>query len=178
LHPTDLTSPARGGNRAGRYGPRAAALALAGPTGASSRRAATHVALLAGAALLAASALIHLYLWADGYRHIATIGPLFLAQAIVGLCLAVLLVAYPRVASAAAAGAYLVATIGAFTLSASVGLFGFQDRLDAPWARNALVVEVAGLVCLAIGAALPLQPARSPDYHRRRAQGTRERNEP
>jgi hypothetical protein len=155
-----------------------AELALASPTGASSRRAATHVALLAGAALVAATALIHLYLWADGYRHIATIGPLFLAQAIVGLCLAVVLVAYPCVASAAAGGAYLVATLGAFTLSASVGLFGFQDRLDAPWASDALVVEVAGLVCLAIGAALQVQPARGPDHHRRRPEGTRERSEP
>jgi hypothetical protein len=137
--------------------PRVAALALAGPSGAPARRAATNVALLAGAAVIAGSALIHLYLWADGYRHVTTIGPLFLAQGIAGLVLAALLVAYPRVATAAAGTGYLLATIGGFALSASVGLFGFQDTLDAPWAASALLIELAGVVCLVVGAALPLR---------------------
>jgi hypothetical protein len=165
MHPPELvTSPRRNARRAQArplLAPRGlAGLAVAGPTGAPARRAATNVALLAGAALLAASGLIHLYLWADGYRNIATIGPLFLAQGIVGLILAVLLVAFPRVATAAAGSGYLLATIVAFTLSASGGLFGFQDRLDAPWATNALLVEIAGLVFLIVGGALPLR-ARS-----------------
>jgi hypothetical protein len=161
MHPTEPVTSARRNPRGGYARPlgaprHLAELALAGPTGAPARRAATNVALTAGAALLAASGLIHLYLWADGYRNIATIGPLFLVQGIVGLILAVLLVAFPRVVTAAAGSGYLLATIAAFALSASGGLFGFQDTLDAPWATNALLVEIAGLALLIAGGALPI----------------------
>jgi hypothetical protein len=120
----------------------------------SAQRLAASSAMLIGAAIVAASGLIHLYLWADGYKHITTIGPLFFAQAIAGLVLAVLLVAYPRMLAAAAGVAYLIATIGAFALSATVGLFGFMDTLDAPWSTTSLVVESAGIALLAIGGAL------------------------
>jgi hypothetical protein len=110
--------------------------------------------LLIGTVLVAASGLIHVYLWADGYRNIATIGSLFFAQGMAGLVLAVVLVAYPRVWAAAVAVAYLVATAIAFALSATWGLFGFMDRLDAPWAGTSLIVECAGIVCLVVGGAL------------------------
>ncbi len=161
MQPTEVVTSARRNARGARSRPFVAPgglarLAFAGPTGAPARRAATDAALLAGAALLAASGLIHLYLWANGYRNIATIGPLFLAQGIVGLILAVLLVAFPRVATAAAGTGFLLATIAAFTLSASGGLFGFQDTLDAPWATGALLVEIAGLASLVVGGALPI----------------------
>ena len=120
----------------------------------STQRLAASSALLIGAAFVAASALIHLYLWADGYKHITTIGPLFLVQAIAGLVLAVILVAYPRMVAAAAGVVYLIATIGAFALSATVGLFGFMDTLDAPRSSTSLIVECAGIALLAIGGAL------------------------
>ena len=161
MGPTELlASPPDADRRSIATQSRVADLAFTGPAGAPAVRAATNVALLAGAALVAGSGLIHLYLWADGYRHIATIGPLFLAQGIVGLVLAVLLVAYPRVGVAAAAAGYLLATLAAFTVSAAVGLFGFQDTLDAPWAANALLVETAGLACLVVGVVLPLRARR------------------
>ncbi len=145
MHPTELVAPTS----------RATRRAARGRTGARSRRTVTNVALLVGTALVAASALIHLYLWADGYRRISTIGPLFLAQGIAGLALAVVLVAYPRVVTAAAGLIYALATLVAFAISASGGLFGFQDKLDAPWAANALVIEIAALLFLLVGAALP-----------------------
>ncbi|HEV3452123.1 MAG TPA: hypothetical protein VG869_13105, partial [Acidimicrobiia bacterium] len=94
------TGPARA-RRAHHREPVLVALAVAGPSGPAARRVATNVALLAGAGLVAASALIHLYLWADGYRQVTTIGPLFLAQGVVGLALAVLLIAYPKAVAAA-----------------------------------------------------------------------------
>ncbi len=120
----------------------------------SAQRLAASSALLIGAGFVVASGLIHLYLWADGYKHITTIGPLFLAQAVAGLVLAVILVAYPRTLAAAGGVAYLLATIGAFALSATVGLFGFMDTLDAPWASPSLIVESAGIALFAIGGAL------------------------
>ncbi len=124
------------------------------PVGISARDAAAGAALLVGAALVAASALIHLYLWADGYRNIATIGPLFLVQGMTGLAVAVLLVAYPRLAAAGVGISYLGATALAFAVSATQGLFGFMDKLDAPWAGTSLVIECAGIVLLAAGGAL------------------------
>ena len=41
-----------------------------------------NIIALAGAALLVWSGVIHLQLWADGYRSISVIGPLFLVQGV------------------------------------------------------------------------------------------------
>ncbi|MFE9446268.1 hypothetical protein ACFYO2_46955 [Streptomyces sp. NPDC006602] len=46
----------------------------------TNRAAARLVLRLAGAGLTAAMAAIHLSLWAEGYRDLATIGPLFLTR--------------------------------------------------------------------------------------------------
>ena len=51
---------------------------------------------LAGAALLIWSAVIHLHLWVASYRHIPTIGPLFLVQGIAGIVIAVAIVVLRR----------------------------------------------------------------------------------
>jgi hypothetical protein len=136
-----------------------AAVALAAPGGSASRRLVTNAAIVGGAALVAAASLIHLYLWADGYRHVPTIGRLFLAQGITGLLVAVGLIAWPRVALAVFGSGFLLATIAGFLISASSGLFGFMDTLDAPWAGTSLAVESAGALLLAIGALLPVGTA-------------------
>ena len=80
------------GTRSRRGLRRLAVSMLAAPTGPRPRRVAAHAALSAGAVAVASSSLVHLYLWADGYRNVATIGPLFLAQGLAGLVLAVNLV--------------------------------------------------------------------------------------
>ncbi len=144
---------------------------LARPTRSPTRRVAANAALLCGAGLVAASGLVHLYLWADGYRNVTTIGPLFLAQGIGGLVLALLLIAFPRVITAGAAAVYLIATAAALAVSATFGLVGFMDTVDAPWATTSLVVECAGAVVLLLGAALAVT---RPD---RRHAGTRTRSE-
>jgi hypothetical protein len=113
--------------------------------------------LLAGAAVVASSGLIHLYLWADGYRNVATIGPLFFAQGLAGLVLAVGIVAYPRVVTAGLAEAYLLASAAALALSATRGFLGFMDTLDAPWATTTLLIESAGALLLIVGGALTLR---------------------
>jgi hypothetical protein len=108
-----------------------------------------------GAAAVATSAVIHLHLWMQGYKHIHWIGPLFLAQAVAGIGLALVMVAYPRFISALAGALYLASTIGGLLMSATVGIFGFHDGLRVPWAMSSLVIEGAGLVVLvAAGAAL------------------------
>lgn len=97
-----------------------------------------------GALLVATSAVIHLHLWSDGYRYIPTIGPLFLAQGLVGLGLAIALVATRRTIVVAAAVAYMLASIGALVVSDVHGLFGLHDTLAVPYARSSLFVEIAG----------------------------------
>ncbi len=107
------------------------------------------VLCLAGAVLLVVSAVIHLHLWSTGYRHIPTIGPLFLLQGIAGIALA-LLVAVTRRGWAAVIGAgFAASTIGGLVLSVEVGLFGFKDSLSAPDATLSLVVESAAFLVLA-----------------------------
>jgi hypothetical protein len=110
--------------------------------------------IVLGAVAVAVSAIIHLHLWLQGYKHIHTIGPLFLAQAVGGIVLAVVMVAYPRFVSAVAGAVYMASTIGGLLISATVGIFGFHDGLSVPWATSSLVIEAAGLVVLlAAGAA-------------------------
>jgi hypothetical protein len=107
---------------------------------------------LAGSALMAVSAAIHFHLWATGYRHIPTIGPLFFLQGVVGVLLA-LTVAVTRRPIAALAGAVFVAsTIGGLMLSVEIGLFGFKDSLSAPYAQWSLAVESAAFVLLVAAA--------------------------
>ena len=121
---------------------------------------AANAALLAGAALMVWAAVIHLHLWSTGYRHIPTIGPLFLLQGITAVVLAAVLAAVRRVWIALASFGFVASTIGGFLLSVDVGLFGFQDSWSAPFATMAFGVELAALVVLAAGAALCLR--RSP----------------
>ena len=118
----------------------------------------------AGALLVLASAVIHLRLWADGgYQGIAVIGPLFLAQGVAGILLAVALGVFRRL-GLIWRGAMLAATAVGLLISVQVGLFGFQESMAAPYAGMSLVVEFAGAVLLAAAAAIVLawRPRRRP----------------
>lgn len=96
------------------------------------------------AASLAVSAADHAYLYVHGYQHIPTIGTSFLIQASVSFALAVLILVggpgWLRWAAAAVAGGSLVA----FSLSRTVGLFGFTERGwdPSPYAATSVAAEV------------------------------------
>ena len=109
-----------------------------------------------GALLMLASAIIHVRLWADGgYQGIAVIGPLFLAQGVAGILLAVALGVFGLGLIMAGAG-LLAATAVGLLLSVHLGLFGFRESMAAPYAGMSLVVEFAGAVLLAVAAAIVL----------------------
>ena len=119
---------------------------------------------IATGASLAASGVIHAYLYIHGYRDIPTVGPAFLLQGSVFCALAVLVLA------GGPAWLQLVAVIGAagslvaFALSRTVGLFGFSETgwQPAPYAAITVVAEV--LTLLLVGtAALRLRPRASKD---------------
>jgi hypothetical protein len=106
----------------------------------------------AGAALLVLSALIHLHLWDTGYRHIPTIGPLFLVQGVAGLVVAVVVAVTRRPIAALAGAVFAAGTILGLVLSVEVGLFGFRDSFGAPYATSSLVLESVAVVVLVAAA--------------------------
>jgi hypothetical protein len=106
---------------------------------------------LAGAALLAAIAVIHLYLWQQGYDGIEVIGPAFLVQTVLGFGGALLLLAAPPrlVPWAATLGALFAAgSLAALVLSTTVGLFGFVETTLATLWWESFWVEAAAVVVL------------------------------
>ncbi|MER6098959.1 hypothetical protein ABT154_24535 [Streptomyces sp. NPDC001728] len=112
---------------------------------------------LAGAALTAAMAAIHLRLWDTGYRDLATIGVLFLLNGIGGALLTLALLAAPTrfLAVPAALGALFTAgTLAGLVVSLTTGLFGFQESIDAELVVPTIVVESAGIIVLAVLAAV------------------------
>ena len=96
------------------------------------------------AGLLAWMGWIHLHLWSNGYSHIPTVGPMFLANFVVAVAVALAVLAAPaRLLVFAAAGALLTAagTLVALIISVNVGLFGFKDSSNAPFAHLSVWVE-------------------------------------
>jgi uncharacterized membrane protein YeaQ/YmgE (transglycosylase-associated protein family) len=122
---------------------------------------AINILALAGAVLIIWSALIHLDLWAQGYRSISVIGPLFLAQGVASTVFAVALGVFRRLGLIVAGAALMAGTLGALILSVEIGLFGFKDSLAAPYAGMSLVVEIAGAVVLLAAAGLVAARKRS-----------------
>jgi hypothetical protein len=113
--------------------------------------------IVIGAAMMAASSVIHLHLWMAGYKHIHLIGPAFLFQAISGLVLALLLVAFRRLVLVVGGLLFCAGSVLALLLSATVGFLGLHDGLGVPWAGWSLGTELAGLVVLTGCAGLMLR---------------------
>ncbi|HEX4434342.1 MAG TPA: hypothetical protein VH012_05905 [Acidimicrobiales bacterium] len=108
------------------------------------------VAVVAAAVLMICSGLIHIHLWDIAYRHVATLGPLFLVQAIAALVLAVVLVAARVVVAALACIVLMLGTVVGFILADTVGIFGFTLPAVTGWAYEALVSELLSAVLLAV----------------------------
>ena len=115
-------------------------------------------AFVAGALLVLWSAYIHFHLWdeTDGYRQLSVLGPLFLAQAIGGLVLGVLIVAVRRVWVAIGGIGFALSTMAGFLLAVGLpkGLFNFKESWAAPFATQAFGIEVAITVVLAMAGIL------------------------
>jgi hypothetical protein len=126
------------------------------PNALQSRAARAAVLALAGVGggFLVWSSVIHLMLWGDGYSGISVIGPLFLAQGIVGILLGVALVAFRSLALLAAGAVTGVATAVGLLLSVYVGLFGYSESLSVPYATLSLAVEFTAAFVLLLATAL------------------------
>jgi hypothetical protein len=123
---------------------------------------AVNIIALAGAALLVWSGVIHLQLWADGYRSISVIGPLFLVQGVGSILVAAALAVFRCLALIVAGALTLAATAVGLLLSVYVGLFGYKESLAVPYAQSSLVIEFTGAALLAALAffvmAMPSRP--------------------
>jgi hypothetical protein len=109
---------------------------------------------LAGGVLVIWLSYIHFHLWQSlGYRHIPTIGPLFLAQSVAGLVLGLSVIVFRRVWVAVMGIGFCVATMAGFLISVENGLFGFKDSWSAPYAHESFVVEIVAAVVLALAGA-------------------------
>ncbi len=79
------------------------------------------------------SAVVHGYLWVDGYRDIDVIGPAFLVNAVAGAVIAVLLLVWRHWVPAFLVTGFGASTLGAFVVSATVGLFGVNETWTGGW---------------------------------------------
>jgi hypothetical protein len=113
----------------------------------------------AGGAMLAASGVLHFHLWSsEGYRHIPTIGPLFLAQAIICVVLAIAAAFFRKLVLVAGAAGLAISSIGALLISIWWGLFGWQESSGAPYVGMAFAVEAIAGVLLGVAAVLLAWP--------------------
>ena len=107
-------------------------------------------AVVAAAILMICSGLVHIHLWDIAYRHVATLGPLFVVQAIAALVMAVVLVVARVVVVALACIALMLGTVVGFILADTVGIFGFTLPAVTGWAYEALIAELLSAVVLAV----------------------------
>ncbi|HEX6877396.1 MAG TPA: hypothetical protein VF165_17200 [Nocardioidaceae bacterium] len=103
------------------------------------------IRILTAIALLV-SAGTHLRLWLEGYRDIAVIGPAFLLNAVAGVLIAILMLAWRHWVPALLAAGFGASTLGAFLISATVGLFGFREVWTGAAVLTAAVAEVVAVL--------------------------------
>jgi hypothetical protein len=106
-------------------------------------------AVLVAAALMVVSGLVHVHLWDIAYRHVATLGPLFVVQAVAALVAAVVLAITRLLVVGLAAALLMIGTIVGFVLAATVGIFGFTLPEVTGWAYLALATELLSTAILA-----------------------------
>jgi hypothetical protein len=104
------------------------------------------------AAAVFISAVVHAILWFDGYRDVAVIGAAFMLNAVGGVVIAILLLRWRNWVPWLLAVGFGVATLGAFVLSVTVGLFGFQETPGGVSQWIAAVSEVVAIVAGVAGA--------------------------
>ena len=96
------------------------------------------------------SAAVHLRLWFDGFRDLHMVGPAFMLNAVAGLVIAVLLVVWRHWIPLLLAVGFGVATLGAFIVSATVGLYGVHESWTGGYVFAAAVSEAVAIVVGAV----------------------------
>jgi hypothetical protein len=103
-------------------------------------------AVAALAALVSAG--FHLWLWFDGVKDQGEVGVMFLVNVVAGVVIAGMLVAWDHWVPPFLVLGFGAATLGAFFVSMTVGLFG----VEAGWSWYAWVAAVSEVICIVAGA--------------------------
>lgn len=98
------------------------------------------------AAAILVSGAVHLKLWADGFRDIDVIGPLFLLNAAGAVVIAGAVVLWRSWLPLVAAVGFGASTLVAFVISATVGLFGVHEVWNGGYVITANISELVALV--------------------------------
>ena len=101
--------------------------------------------LIVAVAVLVSGA-VHLKLWADGFRDISMIGPSFLLNAVAAVVIAIAVLLWRSWLPLLAAVGFGAATLLAFVISATVGLFGVHELWTGGYVVTAYVAELVALV--------------------------------
>ena len=128
--------------------------ALATQTGTSTTASMVGRGFAAAGVLLSAD--VHLFLYFDGYRDIKVIGPAFLLNAIGGIVIGIAVLVWHHWLPLLAAILFGISTLGAFYISATVGLFGVHETFGGD---QVVVAEIAEWVAIA-GAVVALVSER------------------
>ena len=108
----------------------------------------------AAALAVLVSVVIHLTLWFQGMRSVHVIGPAFLLNAFGGIVIAGLLVRWRHPGAGVLAACFGMATLGAFTLASTIGLFGDHESWEGFSVFAAATVEILAVV---LGLAIMLE---------------------
>lgn len=92
------------------------------------------------------SGVVHLKLWFDGYQDIDVVGPLFMLNAVGALGIAAAVVTWRHWLPLLAAVGFGASTLGAFVISATVGLFGVHEVWSGGAVITAAIAEVVAVV--------------------------------
>jgi hypothetical protein len=111
------------------------------------------------AAGLLGSAWVHYDVWRDWARDSAVVGPLFLVNVVAGAAIALAVLLWRHWLPALAGVGFGAATLGAYLLSVTVGLFNVREQFQTPSEAWGVVTEA---VCVVFGIALMMvvRPAR------------------
>jgi len=121
-------------------------------------------AFIVGGLLIIWSSYIHFHLWQKvGYRHIPTIGPLFILQSIAGLVMGLVVIGVRRIWAAVLGAGFALSTLIGFLVSVEHGLFGFKDQWAAPYGHEAFAIEIATILVLGAGIVLCLSAPEARD---------------
>ncbi|NMR19994.1 hypothetical protein [Cellulomonas fimi] len=102
-----------------------------------------------------ASGLVHLYLWDDGMKVVAVVGPAFLVNAVGGIVLAVLVLVWRHWLPLLGAIGFGLATLGAFIVSTTpAGFFGVRETWDGWPQLVSAGTEVGAIVLGAVALAV------------------------
>jgi hypothetical protein len=102
---------------------------------------------MVAAVAAAISSVVHLWLWFDGVKDQGEVGVMFMINAVAGVVIAVLLIGWEHWLPPFLVAGFGASTLGAFFISATVGLFG----IEAGWSWYAWVAAVSEVVCIAAG---------------------------